>query len=698
MELKLVYRALRKVSDWTVTGYYSEVVVEGQENILNIQHDTSYGPVIIGSTHHNEMIDIATLSMTMPKAHGERRHVSFWAKESMFRNPVGGWVMRSSGAIPVKRNLDKSEVGLSGQGVKESNGSESLFSSTIHALSLGGVVGVFPEGTSYTQPGIVQVLPGTARAAVEYEFWRDKSRQDSMPGDDVVIVPVGIVYTDKSQYQSRLLVRYGKPIRIKEVLSTPTTSSLSSSLDFSTLDTSANSSSFSLLDTSTGTSSPSRPPSTLDTDAEAVSATRMHSATKDLASRLERALFGLTINAPDWETLYAAGVARDIIFENKELALRNWVPVSQLIIDLLSPESELVIEAKHALTRYFALLHHTGLSHAVLNHIFPLPAPTLSTFDAKANVGFLTASEWMSYQRTTFRQHLGFSTSVAKNAAHAVAILPVLPIYAPAFLVSHLTVRCLATPGEEEGEAQFRAVGGGVGLGIGLAIGRALLSRICTNNAVLKVGARVVSGRWFDIVRKHFSNILPLNFEMPGIFDTVYNRLSALLTTLDSSGTIKSFASRSLEGLGWLMAAWFVVKWYGFFIKRAHMTYRYTLSGPARSLWVHHLYVLLFPWHYQMNYRATSRLLQDSDVIPYTTLPPPPTNAFIRKRARQNEAQSQVKPSSDPSPGPSSERSNVNRPGPIPTSKLILSLLLAREEARRAVFSLDGFAAAVKAL
>jgi hypothetical protein len=33
MELKLVYRVLRKISDWSVGGFYSEVHVEGQENV-----------------------------------------------------------------------------------------------------------------------------------------------------------------------------------------------------------------------------------------------------------------------------------------------------------------------------------------------------------------------------------------------------------------------------------------------------------------------------------------------------------------------------------------------------------------------------------------------------------------------------------------------------------------------------------------
>ena len=33
MELKLVYRVLRKISDWTVAGYYSETYVEGKGNV-----------------------------------------------------------------------------------------------------------------------------------------------------------------------------------------------------------------------------------------------------------------------------------------------------------------------------------------------------------------------------------------------------------------------------------------------------------------------------------------------------------------------------------------------------------------------------------------------------------------------------------------------------------------------------------------
>jgi hypothetical protein len=41
MELKVVYRILRKISDWTLNGFYDEVHVEGYENV------PKEGPIIL---------------------------------------------------------------------------------------------------------------------------------------------------------------------------------------------------------------------------------------------------------------------------------------------------------------------------------------------------------------------------------------------------------------------------------------------------------------------------------------------------------------------------------------------------------------------------------------------------------------------------------------------------------------------------
>ncbi|KAJ3740452.1 hypothetical protein DFH05DRAFT_1508887 [Lentinula detonsa] len=701
MELQLVYRILRKISDWSVTGYYSEILVEGSENVLNIQHDsvdakrkdTINGPVILCSTHHNEMIDIATLAMTMPKYQGERRHVCFWAKESMFKNIIGGWIMRSSGAIAVKRNPNNSESG--GLTEKEKLGEkdnevESLFASTTRALTLHKVVGVFPEGTSYTQPRIVQVMPGAARAAVEYDIWRRQKGEQ-----DVVIVPVGIVYTDKSRYQSRLVVRYGTPINVKaycDELFAPSTS-VTSSMFSSLSSLSANSSINPALSSQESTYS------LCLSEKENASATR--ALTKSIALRIEKALLGLTINAHDWETLYSAGVARDIVFEDEEVPLGYWVFNTQLFVDLLTPSSsissESLTETKHALIRYFALLHRTGLTHAVLYGLFPLPVTLESTGTFSRSTTPLkhvrdwTDGEWKWYHSATFSQHLRslrpYSTAL-KSAALTLAILPVLPLYFPAFIMSHFTARLLAMPGEEEGEAQFRSVGGGVGLGVGLAVGRGVVIQIWRRNGariwksistVVAEGTRGLIARYLDpyisrvsqvmartsLVQECSSNLLP---------DLYYSKISNLTSSAFKTLIAQKMTRKLLRGAGWLIAAWCVVKWYSLCIKRAHRVYTYTLAPPARKLWMYHLSTLLTYCSSSTNTLSDADVFEDPDIVPYLALPPPPTNAFIRKR---EQARVQSDSSNIPRFNPKQR--------PMITSKLLLALLCAREEARRAV-------------
>ena len=129
----------------------------------------------------------------------------------MFKSLIGGSIMSSSGAIPVKRNPNRGA-----DAADNKTGSQSdLFVSTSRALSRGQVVGVFPEGTSYTQPSIVQIMSGAAWAAVEYLKWergranangKNEASASSSKAQKLVIVPVSIVYTDKSRYLSRVSI------------------------------------------------------------------------------------------------------------------------------------------------------------------------------------------------------------------------------------------------------------------------------------------------------------------------------------------------------------------------------------------------------------------------------------------------------------------------------------------------------------
>jgi glycerol-3-phosphate O-acyltransferase/dihydroxyacetone phosphate acyltransferase len=105
---------------------------------------------------------------------------------SLFANPVLSKVLYSTGNIPVDR---------------KSKDRQALFRGTIEALSAGNAVALFPEGTSYTSPRIMQVKEGAAWAALEYNKWA-KENPENVPKEPLVIVPCAIVYTNKSKYRS----------------------------------------------------------------------------------------------------------------------------------------------------------------------------------------------------------------------------------------------------------------------------------------------------------------------------------------------------------------------------------------------------------------------------------------------------------------------------------------------------------------
>jgi glycerol-3-phosphate O-acyltransferase/dihydroxyacetone phosphate acyltransferase len=72
---------------------------------------------------------------------------------SLFANPVLRKILYSMGNIHVDH---------------KSKDHRALFRGTIEALSSGNAVALFPEGTSYTTPRIMQVKEGAACAALEY--------------------------------------------------------------------------------------------------------------------------------------------------------------------------------------------------------------------------------------------------------------------------------------------------------------------------------------------------------------------------------------------------------------------------------------------------------------------------------------------------------------------------------------------------
>lgn len=211
----------------------------------------------------------------------------YWAKASLFKNPILAKILYTSGVIPVDR------------GAKDNH---KLFAGTFKALSDAKCVALFPEGTSYTMPRIVQVKDGASWAVLEYMKWVQDGKAPS-GAEEALIIPVGITYTNKSKYRSSVviefvdfyvfysrvfftshLLRYGKPIYMDEFRA-QFVSSVEGEPRF---------------------------------------------AVKRLTHRIEQDMVELTVNAPDWETLLCGQTARNLLWDDgRHINLDDFRFVSQ---------------------------------------------------------------------------------------------------------------------------------------------------------------------------------------------------------------------------------------------------------------------------------------------------------------------------------------------------------------------------------
>ncbi|KAF8962147.1 hypothetical protein BDZ97DRAFT_1826579 [Flammula alnicola] len=391
----------------------------------------------------------------------------------MFANPISGAILSSSGAIPVRRNPNNNGSGSSppsgsakphdpsSSSSSSSSGSSSsassaegaarsaLFRDTSKALAEGQVVGVFPEGTSYTQASIVQVMPGAAWAAVEYaRYVREHDAGRSEVHDvgnggggggkgkekevetGLRIVPVAIVYTDKARYLSRISVKYGEPI---------------------------------FIDSYAG--------ELFEGDPDEASKV----VVKKVMTQVEKQLIEMTVNAPDWDTICAVSMARSILWGDEDrVPLKDWVEVSQRLVQIFDqpPETassdrhESILQLKTALTKYYALLHYAGIKHSILLSLLPLS--TSSILD-------IPPPNSLPSSAVLARPTLSLLTSLPLALIRLILFVPPLLLHFPGYFTGPLAAKCLAAPGEEEAAAQFKAVGGGLGVGANIALALGIL-------------------------------------------------------------------------------------------------------------------------------------------------------------------------------------------------------------------------------
>jgi 1-acyl-sn-glycerol-3-phosphate acyltransferase len=185
---RLLEALVRWLGEALVRLYYPVRIVDGAERI------PAGKPLVFVLNHPNGLLDPIVLRVAL------RRPSRFLAKSTLFGNPLGRLAMNAFGCIPVYRPREA-----------DAARNEESFARCRAELAAGGVLALFPEGTSHSDPEMRPLKTGAARITLSAE-----AENDGRLG--VNVIPVGLSYERKTTFRSTVLLVVGEPIEIARLL------------------------------------------------------------------------------------------------------------------------------------------------------------------------------------------------------------------------------------------------------------------------------------------------------------------------------------------------------------------------------------------------------------------------------------------------------------------------------------------------
>ena len=188
----IAYVVLRGFGRLALRWFYRDVEVLGLERL------PAEGPALLASNHPNALVDALVVGCTL------QRPVTLTAKATLLENPLTRSLLRIAGVVPLRRASDDAARGNGGSALDPARNA-SAFAAVLDVLQEGGIVLLFPEGKSHSDPALAPLRTGLARIA----FMARDERHLTIP-----IIPVGLTFERKWEPRSRVLMHIGTPIRV----------------------------------------------------------------------------------------------------------------------------------------------------------------------------------------------------------------------------------------------------------------------------------------------------------------------------------------------------------------------------------------------------------------------------------------------------------------------------------------------------
>lgn len=191
----MIYRLLRWFTGIALHWFYSSIQTVGRERI------PVTGPAIIAASHHNALVDALIAAWIAP------RKLTLTAKATLWDNAFLAWLFPLVGIVPLRRAGDERAKNVSGR--IDASRNVGAFESILEVLEQGGMILIFPEGKSHSDPELAPLKTGVSRIALD--------ARDNRGLRGLQIVPLGLSFEDKGNPGTAVLAEVGEPVLLDQV-------------------------------------------------------------------------------------------------------------------------------------------------------------------------------------------------------------------------------------------------------------------------------------------------------------------------------------------------------------------------------------------------------------------------------------------------------------------------------------------------
>jgi len=167
--------------------YFKKLLISGTENIPKDK------AILFVANHQNALIDPLLIGAVTP------RELNFLTRADVFNKPIIKALLSSVNMLPIYRIKD---------GMTSLAKNEEVFQKCYKILDKHGTVLIFPEGNHNIKRRLRVLSKGFTRIIFG-------SLQNN-PDLEIVVLPIGINYTNAKKYASSVHLVYGKPIPVNE--------------------------------------------------------------------------------------------------------------------------------------------------------------------------------------------------------------------------------------------------------------------------------------------------------------------------------------------------------------------------------------------------------------------------------------------------------------------------------------------------